>query len=199
MARPSVKEERTEEILRAYEKCIALYGVEGATLQKIAHVAGIARPLLRHHVGNSDDLLRLAVKRFIKRSEQSISDMYVMLPDGINGEEFIHLLFHSLSSKEQHNDVMIAASFIYASQTNKNIKAQMQSWLNSFVKDFTAQIQKMYPQAEKDKVKNVSAGIIGIYFNIESIIPLGDNKSLKDQSYQAAVYLLQTLTNERND
>ena len=69
MARPSVKAKRTEEILQAYEHCIALYGVEGATLQKIAEVAGIARPLLRHHVGNSDDLLNMALKRFIERSD----------------------------------------------------------------------------------------------------------------------------------
>ena len=36
MPRPSVKAERTEEILDAFERCVARYGVEGSTLERIA-------------------------------------------------------------------------------------------------------------------------------------------------------------------
>lgn len=198
MARPSVKEERTEEILQAYEKCVALYGVEGATQQRIAEEAGIARPLLRHHVGNSDDLLKMSVKRFVDRSEKAMAEMYAYLPKNVNGETFVGSLFQPSSSKEQHNDVMIAAAFIYAAQTNKEIKEQMQLWLSRFVEGFTSQLQNIYPNVESDRVKSVSAGIIGIYFNVESIAPLGANKPFIDNSRQAALYLLQALTYEGN-
>ena len=34
MPRPSLKAQRSEEILDAYERCVARYGVEGATLEK---------------------------------------------------------------------------------------------------------------------------------------------------------------------
>ncbi len=193
MARPSVKEERTEEILQAYERCIALYGVEGATLQKIAEEAGIARPLLRHHVGNSSDLLTMAVKRFVQRSEQAMQEAYEALPNDCTGRNFVYLLFHSSSSKVQHNDVMIAAAFIYASQTDAEIRKHMQGWLKNFTKNFTQQLQNFYPTADTEKVKNVSAGIIGIYFNVDSLTPLGKNTSFRKQSYQAALYLLETL------
>ena len=43
MARPSVKDERTEAILAAFERCVARHGVEGATLQRTADEAGLAR------------------------------------------------------------------------------------------------------------------------------------------------------------
>ena len=55
MARPSVKEERREQILTAYEQCVARYGVEGATLDKVAEEAGLARPLIRHNIGNREE------------------------------------------------------------------------------------------------------------------------------------------------
>lgn len=190
MARPSVKAKRTEEILQAYERCIALYGVEGATLQKIAEEAGIARPLLRHHVGNSDDLLNNAVTRFIERSKIHIQSDF---SSNCQGEDFIISLFHPTQSQDQYNDTMIAAAFIYASQTNSFIKKQMQQWLELFINSFSKYLQTLYPKTDGKRIDVASSGIIGIYFNIESLTPLGDNKLLRQQSCQAALQLLKTL------
>ena len=44
MGRPSIKAERREQILDAYETCVARFGVGGASLEKIAETAGLARP-----------------------------------------------------------------------------------------------------------------------------------------------------------
>ena len=51
MARPRVTAERREEILAAFARCVARDGVEGASLQQVADEAGLARGLLRHHLG----------------------------------------------------------------------------------------------------------------------------------------------------
>lgn len=193
MARPSVKEKRTEEILQAYEHCIALYGVEGATLQKIAEVAGIARPLLRHHVGNSDELLKLALKRFIERSDAMTKAVFDALPSPCEGESFVNFLFEPMPYEDQPNDTMIAAAFIYAAQTHPEIKEQMQSWLMAYSNSLSAEFQKLYPDADTDKISHVTAGIMGIYFNVESLEPLGSNDDLRNHSRLAALYLLKIL------
>lgn len=193
MARPSVKEKRTEEILQAYEHCIALYGVEGATLQKIAEVAGIARPLLRHHVGNSDELLKLALKRFIERSDAMTKAAFDALPSPCDGESFVNFLFEPMPYENQPNDTMIAAAFIYAAQTHPEIKEQMQSWLMAYSNSLSAEFQKLYPNADTDKINHVTAGIMGIYFNVESLEPLGSNDDLRNHSRLAALYLLKIL------
>ncbi len=198
MTRPSIKEKRTEEILQAYERCISLYGVEGATLQKIAEEAKIARPLLRHNIGNRDDLLQMAVKRFIHRSEQAMQEAYAVIPKDCRGEDFVYSLFYSTPSNAQHSDVMIAAALIYAAQTDPNIKKEMQRWLSTFIEGFTNQLQRIYPRADIEHIQNVTAGIVGIYFNVESLAPLGTNKSLRDQSYQSALYLLTALKNQKD-
>jgi len=70
MGRPSLKKERFEEILDAYEQCVARYGLAGATLEQVARQAGLARPLIRHHIGNRDDLVEALINRFINNSKR---------------------------------------------------------------------------------------------------------------------------------
>ena len=72
MPRPSLKLQRSEEILDAFERCVARYGIEGTTLEKTAEEAGLQRSLLRHNVGNRDDLLNSLVNRFISESRDSL-------------------------------------------------------------------------------------------------------------------------------
>ena len=81
LARPSKKIERTEEILEAYERCVVRFGVEGATLQRVADECGLARPLLHHYVGNREDLLEALVGRFTARSEADDAEYRQHLPE----------------------------------------------------------------------------------------------------------------------
>ena len=192
MARPSIKKQRTEEILQAYERCIALYGVDGATLQRISEEAGLARPLLRHHVGNSDDLLEQALDRFLKRGKDSMEEFYNALPNPCDGETFLAFLFDEECSEDQQSDVMIASSFIAAAQTRPDVRAKMKGWFTDFEKEFTARLSAIYPEASQDVLKDVAYGIIGIYFNVESLQPLSQG-DVRHHSYNAALQLLKIL------
>lgn len=67
VGRPSLAEQRIGEILDAYARCVARYGVEGTTLQLVADEAGMARGNVRHYVGNREALRRLFGKRLADR------------------------------------------------------------------------------------------------------------------------------------
>lgn len=64
MARPSVADERTRQIVDATIRTIGAHGITGATMDRIAAEAGMSRGHVRHFVGNRDDLLREAARRF---------------------------------------------------------------------------------------------------------------------------------------
>ena len=83
MPRPSVKTERTAEILDAFERSVARFGVEGSTLERIAEEAGLRRSLLRHYVGNRDDLLDALVERFLERSSREMDVLFAALPERV--------------------------------------------------------------------------------------------------------------------
>ncbi len=193
MARPSKKEERTEEILEAYENAIALYGVEGATQQKIAEEAGIARPLLRHYIGNNADLLNQAVERYMGRSKRAMDDMFKYYSNKSSASHFVEMLFNDQTSERHNSDVMIAAALIYAAQTNKQLKKKMLSWFSEFKTDFNRQLKHFYPNANPMTLSVVSAGIIGIYFNVDSLVPLGNDPTFRADSCNAALHLLTLL------
>jgi AcrR family transcriptional regulator len=69
MARPSKAEERKEQILDAFERCVVLEGIQGVTLEKVAKEAGLPRSLVRHFVGNRDDMVAAVFDRFALRAE----------------------------------------------------------------------------------------------------------------------------------
>lgn len=192
MARPSNKEARTEEILKAYEKCIARYGVDGATQQKISEVARIARPLLRHHVGNNDSLLESALKRFIIRSRKTNADMYADLIRQTSAQDFLIYLF-SGDLDTECNDVMIAAAFIHAAQTHPNVSDAMSLWLDDFTRMIENSLQAIFPHVCREQVNVISAGVVGIYFNVWSLSSLGQNKKLEEDSFMAALALVKIL------
>lgn len=58
MGRPSLAEERRPQLLEAYADCLVRYGVEGTTLDRVAKQAGVTRGLVRHYLGNREEVIR---------------------------------------------------------------------------------------------------------------------------------------------
>ncbi len=195
MARPSLKDERRGQILDAYEICVAHYGVEGASLEKIADQAGIARPLIRHNVGNRDDLLNALVERFLTRSELKIEAMIAALPERNSIPVLIDGLFDPKYSDTQ--TVLVAEALIAASQDDKAIARQMRAWTKGFVKTVHQILRRNFPNIDDDRIYVVAVGVVGIYFNADSLLPLGRVNDIYQASKQSALILISTLERAR--
>jgi AcrR family transcriptional regulator len=63
MGRPSLAHIRRPQLLDAYAECLVRYGVEGTTLERVAEVAGVTRGLVRHYLGNRDEVIRALGER----------------------------------------------------------------------------------------------------------------------------------------
>lgn len=193
MARPSLKAEKTQHILQAYERCIALYGVEGATLQKVAEEADMARPLLRHYVGNQEDLLEQSIARYFERQKVNMA--------GFHDIDSVDALLDSLFDKDyltqpkagDANDIMIASAFTLAAQKHPTIKNEMQAWFSQLKHDFETLLTQLFPDVDKQKVTVVETGLIGIYFNLYAMHPVDSSQPFFEQSLAAAKVLLTSL------
>lgn len=189
MPRPSLAQTRKEEILSAYERCVAQYGVRGTTLKLVAEEAGLARPLLRHFVGNQADLLYEAVDRFLARSEERFAEMppsdFASLTDFVTG------LF--AAPDEPSTNTLIACAFAYDAINDDHVKDQMSVWLGLCTAWFEAHVRHHHPAAPAGSVKAVAAGIMGIYFNVDSLIPISAGTPLRAHSLKAALVLADSL------
>ena len=191
MARPTLKLERRTQILDAFEACVARYGVEGATLAKTADEAGLARPLVRHNIGNRDDLLKALIDRYLKNSRDKMTALFEALPDDGAVDMLIEWLFDP-----QYSDaklVQVASALIMASNDNPDLAGKMRRWLDEFISSLNDQLAKEFPHADPAKVAAVAAGVTGIYFNVEALYPLGDVQALFASSKQAAFILIRSL------
>lgn len=191
MGRPSLKQERTEEIITAYETCVARYGIDGATLERVAEEAGLARPLIRHNVGNREDLLNALIDRFFEQSADRLQAMTGDLPKKAPVHALIDVLF--ADSSRDHNSILIAEALIAAAAKRPALAARMQDWLNDYVSALAGVLKNQSPNAPEDDIRAVAAGLTGIYFNVDSLIMLGPMPGFKAESKRAALLLLAAL------
>lgn len=189
MARPSNKDQRSEEILVAYERCIAKFGVEGSTLEKIAKEAGISRALLRHHVGNQDVLLQQAIKRFITRTEQQCADLTPQRFASI--DDFLDTLF-IYDQKDYINDTLIAHAIITASLNNADIRAQFSDWFSTIRSWIYQHLAHKYPQASQQQLLTVSSGVLSIWSTFDITLSIS-NQEFRDHAANAVSLLLNSL------
>lgn len=191
MARPDVRDKRRDQILDAFEEIVARNGIEGATLARTAEVAGLARPLIRHNIGNREDLVAALVERFLEKSRDAMDGMLNELPP----EKAIHVLVDWLFDKSYSDPqlVRISSALITASADDPRLARKMRSWLREFIDRITFTLSASYPDAGEDRVDAVAAGLTGIYFNIESLYPLGDIQSVSRASRNAALLLVTSL------
>lgn len=75
MGRPSKKEERRAEILAAFESCVVAKGFELTSLADVAEAAGQPRSLVRHFIGNRDQMVVALIDRLLERALRQIDSM----------------------------------------------------------------------------------------------------------------------------
>lgn len=67
VGRPSVRDQRRDEILDAAVEVILEFGIAGATRARIAERAGVRPPAIHHFVGTQDEVLRATIERIGRR------------------------------------------------------------------------------------------------------------------------------------
>ena len=197
MPRPSVKAERTEEILDAFERCVARYGVEGSTLERIAEEAGLRRSLLRHYLGNREDLVDALVERFLRQSSRDTDLLFAALPDRGRAAKLIDYLFD-----ESHADtqaILVADALVAASAHRPELAPKLRRWTEDFTSRIAEELGRSFPAAEPAARKEVAAGIVGIYFTVDSLTPLGAMPRFRAASKAAARRLVSSLAQDSGD
>jgi len=188
MPRTSKKAERTEEILRACFRCVARYGVEGSTLERIAEEAGLRRSLVRHFVGNRDELMQKMAHWVIEQSNQQWDGFLQQLPKEDAVPWLLEGLFGSDNSDAEFTLVM--ESLIFSAGRDPELKQLMQDWFHHFVEGIRQVLQQDYPNIDVTTLQATAFGIISLYFNVDSLTPLGKSEDYRQLAYQAAKQLL---------
>ena len=189
MARKSVKTQRSKEILDAFERCISKWGLDGASLERIATESAIKRPALRHFIGNRDELIVALVKSMVGEYKFIQSSMTKILRKADRGpEEMISMLLFQ-SDLTTPNRILVLMNLYAAAPRYPKVQKELRAWYKNYVNWVADRLLEFKPKADKELVNTVAAGLIGIAFNYASLAPL----ELDDSHQESAVEACRTL------
>ncbi|WP_420589697.1 TetR/AcrR family transcriptional regulator [Bacterioplanoides sp.] len=189
MSRPSLKTQRYQQIMDAYEYCVGRYGVEGATLERIATQAGLARPLIRHNVGNRDELMKGLLLRFDEKCDEFIRLLQQQLPESGRLPSLLDQLFVSSNA----HTAILANALVVAAGDNDEVAAKLKNWIERFSVFILNELQQEKPEVGRDELYAVACGIASIYANVAAYSPVSDLKDVRQACRTSAGLLLNTL------
>ncbi|MEF2978365.1 TetR/AcrR family transcriptional regulator [Subtercola sp. YIM 133946] len=148
--------ERRQQIIEATIRCIGLYGIAGATLDKIAEECGMSRGHVRHFIGNRDDLLVETTRQFYFGNESDGS----LLPEGVEGiDQILDYLFgDEFTHPDADNSVVLG--LVEASRTNHAIAEVMLRAYEQTQTVIAAAIAERHPASDPAKLDEVSFGVM---------------------------------------
>ncbi len=190
MPRPSLKAERRAQILTAFGRCLARYGFEGASLERVAEEAGLARALIRHNIGNRDQLIDAFVTEFLERSRADTAALVAGLPKTGRVKRLIEDLFDP--DYIDAEGAAIGSALLAAVDLHPGLSAAMLAWNGEFMAAL-AQILSSESTADAQALREVAAGLAALYANVEAMAAIDRQGTLRADSQRAALRLVATL------
>lgn len=192
MPRPSLRTQRSEEILDAYMTCVARFGLEGATQERVAAEAGVKRPLLRHYLGNRDQMIVALNLHVANTFNNQTTELDFYLSQIESGSQLVEILF----TEDEEIDPRLLAAW-QALSTSVGDKPDLAKPLLEVLSRFLSVIEKalrrVSPNASADKVRAVAQGISTVFLSLDSLAALDAPSDWRLELERAALLLTETL------
>ncbi len=189
MPRPSMKDQRREEILDAFERSIAKVGLYGSSLEVIAEEAGMQRSILRHYIGNRNEIFDALAERVIARYRAETDELMDHLLTDKQAHALVDILFDG-SAATSAQGLAVSEAIITASAEHAKIRTLFAGWLDHFVTRLSRVLHDAHPDQPDDKCWAVAYGITSIYFSNDSLGPIGLPRKFRNAAKTSARMLV---------
>jgi len=192
LGRPSLQEQRTAEILTAYELCVARHGLDGATQERVATQAGVKRTLLRHYLGNKDEMVEALIKHVVARFNSETDQMIAALPKKDRPKALLDILFGPLGVTDT-SSVLTISALGAASDRFPKARTGLLAAIDRMMEAIAKVLGEAYPTAEDAQCRAAAHGICHLYFSIDSLMMMSPPKAWQTLARDAADIQLQAL------
>jgi len=192
MGRPSLAEVRKSEILDAFAHCVARYGLEGSSLERVADQAGVKRSIIRHYIGNREELVDALAERVAAQFQDHLASFVAGISEQRRVKQLLDFLFPE-TPIESADSILVVEALIAAGDRYPKVRRLMLGYVEHLVDQITDQLRQQHPAATQPKCWNVAYGIVGICFNQESLSPLGLPNAYLKASRKCSKMLIDSL------
>lgn len=190
--RPTNHDERYEQVMHALVGSVARYGLDGASLSQIAKEAGLSRPLIRHHLGNRDDIIASLADFVLKTFADQSDAMLATLPVAGPSDAIIEMLFSKDAASEPELILAFAALTARASD-DPSLRERCRASLLAFEAAIAETLLSDHPSADPINADKAAHGIVALYLNQISLAPLDMPESWQGHARNVAQKLLDEL------
>ncbi len=131
-----MREDARKRILRVAERLLAKHGFAGVSLRDIARAAKVSQPLIHHHFGNKQKLVREVQAKMVERMAPMIP------PEGVASENLICTLFQQFFEVFKH-DPSLMRMFVWC-----HLENDMSPWPGE--KELMCQILQKVEAAQRE-------------------------------------------------
>ncbi|MES0825410.1 TetR/AcrR family transcriptional regulator [Ruegeria sp. SCP11] len=192
MPRPSLKDQRSHEILDAYLTCVARFGLDGATQERIAEEASVKRPLLRHYLGNKDEMITALAEYVIAGFADSLEGLCQALPEDALPSDLVELLFSEDSGTDPR--LMLAyQALVTAVPERPDLRQGLMESLTEFLDVVEAILRRAAKSASDANIRAATQGISAIFVSMDALSPLDPPQAWRAELKLAASMLATAL------
>jgi AcrR family transcriptional regulator len=191
MSRPSLKSLRTDELLDAFQTCIARHGLDGSTLERISEQANVSRPLLRHYLGNREQMVESLLQNVLRKFDEMNQSLVASLPETGRLEALLDTLFNDPSHNSENAAVFQA--LVAASTKYDKMAPRLMAFVTSFEAIVSSELKSSKPESDPKHCDIAAAGITAIYFNYDAVTPLNPGQDWREKQQQAIRWLLDAI------
>lgn len=192
VGRPTNRDERYHQVMEALVRSVARYGLDGASLSQIAKEAGLTRPLIRHHIGNREDMIAALTDFVLKSFDDQTQALVASLPKEKSSTALIALLF-SDGAVSQPDMVLAFAALTARAAGDAKLRHQCRETLLDFETAVADILLRDHAGADGAALSAAAHGITALYFNLTSLAPLDMPPAWKTQAALVARKLLEEL------
>ena len=192
MPRPSLKDLRSAEILAAFANNVARFGLEGATQERIAEAAGVKRTILRHYLGNRDEMIEALIDFVVTEFDAQSRALFDALPKTDRVAALLDVLFGG-SGRTNADMILVFEALVAAVDRYPKAREALLAWIQRFIDAIEAELAVAFPSAAEGKITAAGHGIVALYFNVDSLHPLQPPKYWDRAARTAADMLIQSL------
>lgn len=192
MPRPSLKRQRSREILDAFVTCAARYGLEGATQERIAIEAGVKRTLLRHYLGNREDMIDALCAHVVGEFDALTEALGAALLESKRPSQLVDLLFDP-GSETDPRLVLVFQTLTAAAETYPEMREPLLSSVQRFVAVISSHLRRSFSRRRKPECEAVAHGVAALFMTSDALAPLDPPPEWRTALKRAATTLVNTL------
>jgi len=195
MGRKNLKDQRSSEIIAALERCIGKKGLESTTLEQVAQEAGTSRRIIRHYLGNREEMILTAINQIEKKHMDSAMEVMgdfqleARLKSALNylfGEKFNSLPLNNL----------LAGLLASAVRGDDVVQGAMKRIYNKFHSTIEDELKRAFPRTERNDCRKAAFTIMTLAFGSGWMMQIGFSKQLTENNKVTAFNVIQNLAED---